>query len=50
MVKSAIENSFVYSLDSCTAFCAKEYRDLIFSRLSPDLQKVYTRQIYSHSI
>lgn len=50
MVKSAIENSFVYSLDSCTAFCAKEYRDLIFSRLSPDLHKVYARQIYSHSI
>ncbi|SMP34460.1 DUF7674 family protein [Chryseobacterium profundimaris] len=50
MIKGAIENSFVYSLDSCTVFCAKEYRDLIFSHLSPALQKVYARQIYSHSI
>ncbi|MEC3874838.1 DUF7674 family protein [Chryseobacterium salviniae] len=50
MMKSAIENSFVYSLDSCTAFCSKEYRDMIFSHLSPMLQKVYARQIYSHSI
>ncbi len=50
MIKSAIENSFVYSLDSCTIFCTKEYRDLIFSHLSPALQKVYARQIYSHSI
>ena len=49
-VKNAIENSFIYSLDSCTAFCSKEYRDMIFSRLSPELQKVYARQIYSHSI
>ena len=50
MVKNAIENSFIYSLDSCTAFCTKEYRDLIFNRLSPELQHVYARQIYSHSI
>ncbi|WP_294299066.1 hypothetical protein [uncultured Chryseobacterium sp.] len=49
-VKNAIENSFVYSLDNCTAFCHKEYRDMIFGRLSPELQKVYARQIYSHSI
>ena len=50
MVKDAVENSFIYSLDNCTAFCSKEYRDMIFSRLSPELQKVYARQIYSHSI
>jgi len=50
MVKNAIENSFIYSLDSCTAFCTKEYRDLIFNRLSPELQHVYARQIYSHNI
>ncbi|KAA0127039.1 hypothetical protein FY557_14740 [Chryseobacterium sp. SN22] len=49
-VKNAIESSFIYSLDNCTAFCNKEYRDLIFSHLSPELQKVYARQIYSHSI
>ncbi len=50
MVKNAIENSFIYSLDSCTSCCGKEYRDAIFNRLSPELQKVYARQIYSHSI
>lgn len=50
MVKNAIENSFIYSLDSCTSFCSKEYRHAIFSSLSPELQKVYARQIYSHSI
>lgn len=50
MIKNAIENSFVFSLDSSTAFCGKEYRDQIFNHLSPALQKVYARQIYSHSI
>ncbi|WPO81897.1 hypothetical protein SD427_14125 [Chryseobacterium sp. JJR-5R] len=50
MVKNAIENSFIYSLDNCTAFCSKEYRDFIFSHLSHDLQSVYTKQIYSHNI
>lgn len=50
MIKNAIENSFVYSLDSCTAFSGQEYRDLIFSHLSPELQEVYVRQIYSHNI
>lgn len=50
MVKNAVENSFVYSLDNFTSFCSKEYRDTIFNRLSPELQKVYARQIYSHSI
>ncbi|GEN77243.1 DUF7674 family protein [Chryseobacterium hagamense] len=50
MVKDAIENSFIYSLDNCTAFCDKEYRHLIFGHLSPELQQVYARQIYSHSI
>lgn len=49
-VKNVIENSFIYSLDNCTAFCDKEYRDMIFSRLSSELQHVYARQIYSHSI
>lgn len=50
MIRNAIENSFVYSLDSCTAFCAQEYRDRIFSHLSAELPKVYVRQIYSHNI
>ncbi len=50
LLKNAIENSFIYSLDNCTAFCSKEYRNMIFSHLSKDLQKVYTKQIYSHNI
>jgi hypothetical protein len=50
LVKNAIENSFIYSLDNCTAFCSKEYRNVIFNHLSPDLKKVYAKQIYSHSI
>lgn len=49
-MKGAIENSFIYSLDHCTAFCSREYRDHIFSQLSDTLQKVYFRQIYSHHI
>lgn len=50
MVKNAIENSFIYSLDNCTALCSKEYREFIFSHLSYDLQRVYAKQIYSHNI
>lgn len=49
-IKSAIENSFIFSLDNCTAFCSREYRDHIFGHLSDTLQKVYSRQIYSHHV
>ncbi|MCJ8155501.1 hypothetical protein MKJ01_17215 [Chryseobacterium sp. SSA4.19] len=49
-MRNAIENSFIYSLDNCTAFCNKEYRTLIFGHLSQELQKVYAKQIYSHTI
>ncbi|WP_100076931.1 DUF7674 family protein [Chryseobacterium camelliae] len=49
-LKNAIENTFIYSLDNCTAFCTEEYRKLIFSCMSKDLQKSYTAQIYQHGI
>jgi hypothetical protein len=48
VLKNAVETTFVYSLDNCTAFCSEEYRKVIFSHISQDLQKIYSRQIYSH--
>ena len=48
MLKNAVENIFIYSLDNYTAFCSEEYRKVIFSHISQDLQKIYSRQIYSH--
>ncbi|AZA84920.1 hypothetical protein C1637_21805 [Chryseobacterium lactis] len=50
MLKNAIETTFIYSLDNCTAFCSEEYKKLIFSHISPTLQTTYSRQIYSHGI
>lgn len=50
VLKNAIENTFIYSLDNFTAFCSEEYKKVIFSHISPDLQKIYSRQIYSHGI
>lgn len=50
MLKYAVECTFIYSLDNSTAFCSPEYRKLIFSHISNDLQKLYSRQIYSHGI
>jgi len=50
VLKNAIETTFIYSLDNFTAFCSAEYRKMIFSHISPDLQKIYSRQIYSHGI
>jgi len=48
MLKNAVENTFIYSLDNYTAFCSEEYRKVIFSHISQDLQTIYSRQIYSH--
>ncbi|WP_312508074.1 DUF7674 family protein [Chryseobacterium culicis] len=50
VLKNAIEITFIYSLDNCTAFCSEEYRKVIFNHISANLQKVYSRQIYSHGI
>jgi hypothetical protein len=48
VLKNAVETTFIYSLDNCTAFCSEQYRKVIFSHISQDLQKIYSRQIYSH--
>lgn len=48
MLKYAVESTFIYSLDNSTAFCSEEYRKVIFSHISLELQKIYSRQIYSH--
>lgn len=50
LLKNAIENTFIYSLDNYTAFCSKEYRQMIFNHISSDLKNSYSRQIYNHGI
>lgn len=50
VLKNAVESTFIYSLDNSTAFCSEEYRKVIFSHISKDLQNIYSRQIYSHGI
>lgn len=50
MLRNAVESTFIYSLDSCTAFCNEEYRKKIFSHISQDLQNIYSKQIYNHGI
>ncbi|PTT73031.1 MULTISPECIES: hypothetical protein [unclassified Chryseobacterium] len=50
VLKNAVEHTFIYSLDNSTAFCSEEYRKMIFSYISKDLQTVYSRQIYNHGI
>lgn len=50
MLKYAVECTFIYSLDNSTAFCSEEYRKVIFSHISQDLQKIYAKQIYNHGI
>ncbi|UWX60856.1 hypothetical protein N0B40_00995 [Chryseobacterium oranimense] len=47
-LKNAVEGIFVYSLDNFTVFCSSEYKKMIFSHFSKELQQIYSRQIYSH--
>ena len=49
-LKNAIENIFIYSLDSLTFSCEPSYKDLIFSEMSPSLQNNYLRQVYKSGI
>ncbi|HCA07669.1 MULTISPECIES: hypothetical protein [unclassified Chryseobacterium] len=49
-LKNAVEGVFIYSLDNFTAFCSGEYRKVIFSHMSKELQQTYSRQIYNHGI
>ncbi|UZT99609.1 hypothetical protein ODZ84_08610 [Chryseobacterium fluminis] len=50
ILKNAVENIFIYSFDGLTVICNQEFRKVIFSYLSDDMQKIYFRQIYSHGI
>ncbi|REC79623.1 hypothetical protein DRF60_04210 [Chryseobacterium elymi] len=47
-LKNAVEGIFIYSLDNFTVFCSREYRKVIFSHISKELQQIYSRQIYNH--
>ncbi|MBD3904060.1 hypothetical protein NAL32_05575 [Chryseobacterium sp. Ch-15] len=49
-LKNAIENIFIYSLDSLTFCCEPGYKDLIFAKMSPSLQNNYLRQVYKSGI
>ncbi|SIQ73623.1 hypothetical protein SAMN05880574_1235 [Chryseobacterium sp. RU37D] len=49
-LKNAIENTFIYSLDNSIVYCSHEYRKMIFSHISRNLQKSYLRQIYNHGV
>lgn len=49
-LKNAIENIFVYSLDSLTFCCEPSYKNLIFAKMSPSLQNNYLRQVYKSGI
>ncbi|MCS3531846.1 hypothetical protein [Chryseobacterium sp. JUb7] len=48
LLKNAVENTFIYSLDGVMVFCSQEFRKVIFSHLSEDLLKIYAKQIYTH--
>ncbi|WP_370895602.1 DUF7674 family protein [Chryseobacterium gossypii] len=50
LLKSAVEHTFIYSLDSCTICCSEEYRKVIFSYISREMQQIYSRQVYKHSM
>ncbi|MDP9960276.1 DUF7674 family protein [Chryseobacterium lathyri] len=49
-LKNAVEGIFIYSLDNFTSFCSGEYRKVIFSHISKELQQTYSKQIYNHGI
>lgn len=49
-LRNAVENVFVYSLDSLTFSCDHTYRNLIFSKMPTGLHQVYLRQIYKSGL
>ena len=49
-LKNAIENIFVYSLDSFTFCCEPTYKKMIFSKMSTRLQENYFHQVYKSGI
>jgi len=49
-LKNAVENVFVYSLDSLTFSCKPSYKNLIFSKIPSRLHQVYLHQIYKSGL
>lgn len=49
-LKNAVENVFIYSLDSLTFSCEKTYKNLIFSKIPTSLHQLYLRQIYKSGL
>lgn len=49
-LKIAIENVFVYALDSITFNCGSEKRKLIFSLLSDGINNRYLQQVYKSGL
>ena len=49
-LKNAVENVFVYSLDSLTFSCKPSYKNLIFSRIPSGLHQVYLHQVYKSGL
>ncbi|KQR94467.1 hypothetical protein ASG01_00860 [Chryseobacterium sp. Leaf180] len=49
-LKNAIENTFVYSLDTLTFACESGVRKIIFSKLSQPLQLIYLKQVYKSGL
>ena len=49
-LKNAVENVFIYSLDSLTFSCKAVRRQEIFSMLSLSLNKKYLHQVYKSGL
>lgn len=49
-LRNAIENVFIYSLDSLTFPCKNTYKTLIFSKIPKDLNRAYLKQVYKSGI
>lgn len=49
-LKGAIENIFVYSIDSFTFCCEPAYKKMIFDKMSVSLQNNYLHQVYKSGI
>ena len=49
-LQGAIENVFVYSIDSFTFCCEPAYKKMIFDKMSVSLQNNYLHQVYKSGI
>lgn len=50
ILKYALENVFVYSLDQNMMHCGLTQRQVVIETLSDGLKNAYSRQIYNHQI